>query len=216
MIEIIEPVRSGKPVEITEPVLLLVEGDDEKEFFGALLREMKMTGIQVQDFRGKNNLSNFLETLRDQHGFAQRVVSLGIVRDADDSPEGAFQSVGTALRNNKFPQPSKPETPEGNNPRVAVLILPDAETSGMLETICLRSVADDPVMQCIGEYFNCIRKVSQLPGNMDKAMVQAFLASRPESVPHLGIAAQKDYWQWNNQAFDHVKGFLRVLQTDVQ
>ena len=47
--------------------------------------------------------------------------------------------------------------------------------------------------------------------NVNKARVQAFLASRPKHVVHLGLAAYKGYWPWDDPAFDHVKQFLCTL-----
>ena len=186
-----------EPKAIVEPKQLVVEGRDAEEFFNALMREMNLTGVQVQNYGGKDELRGFLSGLRRQAGFARTVVSLGIVCDADCDPIAAFQSVCSALRGAELTVPSQVKSFEGTNPKIGVLILPDATTKGMLETLCLRAVANDPVMQCINEYFNCVEQrlpQTELPRIVAKARVQAFLASRPENVSHLGLAAQKGYW----------------------
>ena len=123
----------------------------------------------------------------------------------------AFKSVCSALNKAKLPEPDQIEEFAGSNPKVGVLVLPDNSTSGMLESLCLRSVENDPVMRCIDEYFSCVDRVDSLPKNMPKAKVQAFLASRSEHVVHLGLAAYKGHWPWEHSAFDHVKKFLRNL-----
>ena len=139
-------------------------------------------------------------------------MSLGVVRDADCDPNAAFQSVCSALQGAQLPEPSQPEIFEGNRPQVGILVLPDAKTAGMLEALCLKSVVGDPAMSCIQEYFNCVeQQLGSSPKNVNKARVQAFLASRPEHVAHLGLGALKGYWSWKDTAFDHVKQFLRTL-----
>ncbi len=204
-----------EPIPITEPKQLAVEGRDAVIFFEALLREMDLAEIQLQNFGGVDELRGFLRGLQRRSGFAQMVVSVGIVRDAERDPTSAFQSVCSALSNADFSNvPDEPGIFVGNTPRIGVLILPDATTAGMLETLCLRSVADKPVMPCIDEYFDCVEQrlsPTELPRVMEKARVQAFLASTPEYVPHLGLAAHRGYWAWDSPAFDHVKQFLREL-----
>ena len=211
---------------IDKPKQLVVEGRDVEEFLKALLRNMGLEEeIQIQNFGGVAQLANFLQEFQDilqairiARGFrgflAQGIASLGVVRDAErySEPEDAFKSACSALNGIGLTAPSQIERFEGSNPRVGVLILPDAKTKGMLETLCLRSVEDYPAMQCVNEYFDCVKEqLGSLPKNMDKARVQAFLASTPEYVPHLGLAAHRGYWAWDSPAFDHVKQFLRNL-----
>jgi hypothetical protein len=201
-----------EPVPIVEPKQLVVEGQDAIVFFEALLSKMGLTEIQLQNFGGVDELRGFLSALQRQSGFGHIVTSVGIVRDAERDATSAFQSACSALQNSGLNAPDQPEEFDGSDPRVGVLILPDAENAGMLETLCLRSVISDPGMQCVEEYFDCIdQQLPELPKNMDKAKVQAFLASRPEQVVHLGLAAHKGYWQWGDPAFDHVKRFLSSL-----
>jgi hypothetical protein len=190
------------------------------------LREIHLAEeTQVQNFGGISELPNFLQEFQDllrairiapgsQGLLVPRIVSLGIVRDAERSgnPTDAFRSVCGALRGAGFAVPSQIERFEGSAPKVGILVLPDAARTGMLEDLCLRSVEDDPVMECINSYFDCVEEKSgSLPKNVPKARVQVFLASRPEYVPHLGLAAHKGYWKWNDRAFDHVKQFLSDL-----
>jgi hypothetical protein len=195
---------------ITQPVQLLVEGNDALAFFIALLEKMKIQNIQVQNFGGNDELPEFLAGFVDAPNFAQNVISLGIVRDAEINATSAFQSVCSALDSAQFPKPEQPETLTGSEPRISILILPDANTPGMLETVCLRVVADDPVMMCIDEYFKCINQKGLCPRLMDKARLQAFLASRTEQEL-LGHAVRNNYISWESKEFDHIKRFLNSL-----
>lgn len=206
------------PIAITEPKQLIVEGADAVRFFRALLRHMGITNIQIQNFGGIKDLRAFLKALYNMPDFLTLVTSIGIVRDAETDGGAAFQSVCSALKAANLTEPIQPMICAGNSPQVSVLILPDATTPAdatnpqMLETLCLRTVENDPVIECIEQYFICIeQRLGLLPGNIPKAKVQAFLASRSRPGLRLGEAADAGYWSWDSPALDHVKQFLEAL-----
>jgi hypothetical protein len=195
---------------IMRPIQLLVEGNDALAFFIALLGKMKIDRIQVQNFGGNDELPDFLAGLKGSSNFSQTVVSLGVVRDAENDPKSAFLRVCSALDSVQLPKPEQPEIQTDSEPRISILILPDANTSGMLETVCLRAVADDPVMVCIDEYFKCVNQKGLCPRLLDKARLQAFLASRTEQEL-LGHAVRNNYISWESKGFDHIRQFLYSL-----
>jgi len=200
------------PTSISQPKQLLVEGQTAKYFFEAMQDHLGLEDIQLQNFGGIDELRGYLKALRNTPYFEEEVISLGIIRDAEDNPAGAFQSVCNALHQANLSIPSQPEIPAGNDPQINVLILPGAARAGMLETICLESLRNLPVIACIDQYFECIAK-SQIPtpNNMDKARVQAFLAAQERPGLLLGQAAKCGYWPWDSPAFHHVRQFLQAL-----
>ncbi len=168
-----------KPFEpITRSKVLAVEGKDEEELFSALIACLNLSDIEIWALGGKDKFRRNIRALTITSGF-DGVTSLGVVRDADKDPAGAFQSVCGALESAGLPRPTTPLQPVGDAPQVMVMILPDGETPGMLEDLCLRSVAEDPAMSCVDEYFRCLEGwLQELPRNPSKARVRAFLASR--------------------------------------
>lgn len=163
---------------IANPKILIVEGLDEKHLFSALIKHLVLTDIEIRDIGGKDNIRRNVRALKITPGF-EKATSLGVVRDADNDPHSAFQSVCDALQDAGLPRPSEPLQPTGNAPQVTVMILPDGKTTGMLEDICLESVNEDPAMHCVEEYFQCLdERLENLPNNPSKARVRAFLASR--------------------------------------
>ncbi|MFN8494753.1 MAG: DUF3226 domain-containing protein [Caldilineaceae bacterium] len=74
--------RQNRPTEITKPKLLLGEGNDEVEFFNALLAHLQLEDVQVVDYLGKHNVFVELATVLKLPGFSQ-LESIGITRDAD-------------------------------------------------------------------------------------------------------------------------------------
>jgi hypothetical protein len=68
------------------------------------------------------------------------------------------------------------------------------------------------VMCCMEQYFQCLKQKNlPLPGNISKAKVQVFLASRHKAGLRLGEAAQAGYWPWEAEAFGEVKDFLQRI-----
>ena len=208
-----------KPVQPTKAIQLLVEGKDQGNFFDELVKHLKIEDLQIQDFGGVYELKGFLGVMVKQSGFHDTVRMLGIVRDAETSAQGAFQSVQSSLRNAGLPVPAHPGEPAGAAPAVNVLILPGDGDHGMLETLLCRTFADTAVDRCIDDFFRCFETseagVEAPIRNLDKARAHAFLATR--EMPHVsvGVAARKRYWgNFDHDAFRRIRRFLSSLQEE--
>ncbi len=203
---------------ITEPKQLLVEGKDQKNFFEKFIRHFRLPNIQVHDFGGVTDLQIYLPEFVDISGFRASAVrpgvrSLGIVRDAEQNAASAFQSVQSALQKAGLPVPDDPGKRNPGPPAVTAYILPGGGQSGMLETLLCHTFDADPVRKCIDDFFSC---VDALPGSQpaprrDKARAHAYLTTMAEPHVSVGVAAQKDYWPLNHQAFADLRNFLKSL-----
>ena len=169
------------PVTITKTKILLVEGNDELNLFEELLNDLNLNDqIQVIEVGGKTKFSPKLSGIKSMPEFRTIVTSIGIVRDADDDPISAFQSVCSALRKNQLPEPNAPLVTVQGRPHVTVMIVPDRNTIGMIENVCLESVNDDPAMECIDQFFLCLENKGRVlaDNQVPKARVRAYLTSR--------------------------------------
>lgn len=209
------------PVRIRREVQLLVEGKDERNFFEAFAEHLGLGNAQIHVFDGKDNLRNFLEAFAGTTGFG-KVKRIGIVRDADESAAGAFQSVQTSLRNvnegspgAEFPVPVRPGQLAVGRPSVNVLILPGDGHDGMLETLLCRTFAADGVDRCIDAFFRCAEQASRSPiRRPDKARAHAYLATTPDPHHSVGMAAKAGRWNLDHGAFDGVRNFLRSMDSN--
>ena len=164
---------------IAKPKLLLVEGKDEVKLFGKLLADLGLVDVEIRNIMGKAKFRQNIKGLPKFTGFSE-VTSVGIVTDADKQPQGAFASICDALEAAGLPRPTAPLQPVGDDPQVVVMILPGEGREGMLEDLCLESVADDPAIACLEDHFRCLEeqlKAGTFPGNPSKSRVRAFLAS---------------------------------------
>ena len=201
-----------QPKAIKSAAQLLVEGNDQRNFFEAFTRHLSITNVQIQNFGGINQLRDFLEGFVGATGFRETVQSLGIVRDAETSAGRAFQSVQSALSNAALPMPDSPAERTDTNPAVTVLILPDANRQGMLETLLCESFADDPVEDCINDFFKCVESLPDVSiERSDKARAHAYLTTKPNPHFSVGVAAKNDYWDLNHSVFSTVRDFLQTI-----
>ena len=200
-----------QPNTIEEKKQLLVEGNDQRNFFEAFIKHLNRQNVQIQNFGGVNELRGFLRGFIKVPDF-HSVESIGIVRDAETNADGAFQSVVTAIEAVGLPIPERADQKKTDYPRVSVLILPDGRSPGMLETLLNRSFADDSVNGCIDVFFQC---VNDLPNGQiqrpEKARTHAYLSTRPEPQFSVGVAAKNNYWDLDHKEFEPIRSFLAGL-----
>ncbi|MEK7273940.1 MAG: DUF3226 domain-containing protein, partial [Candidatus Desantisbacteria bacterium] len=176
----------------------------------------QIEGIQIMPIGGKQKIREGIAALIKQPNFFN-ILSLGIIRDGDDNPSGAFASVCSALENAMLPVPKAPLIIADGDLRVSVMILPDGKRCGALEDICLKSVEEDGAIPCVEKYFQCLAKKGiHVPTDkhsvaISKAKVHAFLASRKDPDKRLGEAAKANYWNLESPVFGLVKQFLQAL-----
>ena len=197
--------------EIKSAIQLLVEGNDSRNFFEAFVEHLSLENIQIQNFGGVSELGGFLRALVNAPGF-QTVQSLGIVRDAEMSAGGAFQSVQSALSNAALPVPDSPAERTNTSPAVTVLILPGDNRQGMLETLLCESFAATPVEDCIDDFFKCVESLPDVSiERSDKARAHAYLTTKPNPHFSVGVAAKNDYWDLDHNVFSTVRDFLQMI-----
>ena len=204
--------------QIEQSRLLLVEGNDDVQFFRRIIDRRQGRGVQIIAFGGKDRLSAFLTDVLVPRVRATNLVRIiGVVRDADDVFDRAFQSVRDSLRRTGLPVPDTPATPangllDGDEISVAAYIIPDNASSGDLETLILRAVEDRPALECVENYVECLKAQGQNVQYERKAKLHAFLASDPgDPTRQPGQAIDAGTIPWNSPAFDDVHKFLDML-----
>ena len=196
--------------QIDSTIQLLVEGNDDRNFFEALAGHLGLQDVQIQNFGGVNSLRRYLAGLAAAPGFSN-VRRLGIVRDAEASPTSAFESVQSSLTNAQLPVPDGPMQETTGTPAVSVLVLPDGQSTGMLETLLCRTFADTPVDACLDDLFDCIHTAGVETKRPEKARAHLWLATRPDPHLSVGVAAKRGYWPLDHPALADVRGFLTKL-----
>lgn len=200
-----------KNVVATSPKLIAVEGRDDQSFFESLARHLNLQGIQVVAMEGKFPLKDKIASIKLIPNFGNIVTSLGIVIDADGDWAATFDSLKGALSDAGFAIPESCLVTAEGSPSVTIMLLPCANSPGMLEDLCLMAVNSKPVMECLNRYFKCLSAKGVAQDNPSKAKVHAFLASLKEPDLRLGHAACKGYLPFDDAAFAEAKTFLQAI-----
>ncbi|MCR4315420.1 MAG: DUF4435 domain-containing protein [Planctomycetes bacterium] len=181
--------------------LLIVEGKDEEELFSAILGK-NLESVQVMPIGGKTKLSENLKSLCNQRGF-ETVEKIAVIRDADEDPDAALVSVHGSLRKCGLTAPSRELIFEGNNPSVAITVLPGNKKKGRLENIVKESLLESDEAACVEGYFSCLREKNAFAPQSDgaKSWVTVYLASKEDDFLRLGHAAQRGLLDFSHEAF---------------
>lgn len=216
--------------DVKRDAVLLVEGIDDARFFEAFLKWLgKDDAIQIAQVGGKNKFGRFLTgTLKRAENF-YRLRRLGLIRDADESAQSAFNGLRGALTGADLPAPAQAwEIRQDGELHVGVAILPDMDSCWNLEALCLRSLeGEEP--SCIDAYIDCVTHTGPPIANeqLAKARLYTYLAAGP--VPkkgsdqtgelsarenpglRLGESAEAGVWDWDSPAFEQIKNWLYNL-----
>lgn len=218
------PKSNEPPSQVKFPKILAVEGEDERNFFDALLRNLRISDIDIRIVGGKDQFKSKLPALKNAPGFLHAdgsyfVTHLGIVRDQEgQGANRAFQSVSGILQSADFNPPEKPGQFSDDHPKIGIFIMPGDTIKGtMLEDLCLETVKDRPAMRCVDEFSSCVAALESPPQNISKAKAQVFkaqvfLATQPKIVDSVGLGSQKGYWNFKSQCLAELKAFLSHLK----
>ena len=142
-------------IQILKSKLLVVEGKDEENFFSAALGQHLLIGdIQILAIGGKQHLHANLKTAMNDTAF-RALTSLAIVCDADstagratdisaNAAQATFITVNGILASLGLPQPPGHGLFTPGSLSVGVFVMPDGAADGMLETLCLHRLPDNP------------------------------------------------------------------------
>lgn len=199
--------------------LLLVEGNHDKDFFQAWLQKLGIDEIQVMQYEGKTKLNNYFVPLVKQSAFPS-VTSLVVVRDADDNPNGAFQSVSHTLAKNGLPiPPAAWILRQDKKPKTGIVLMPRPNATGALEELLMETVQSDPLAEKAHKYIQ--NAVETLNANntrkpppvhrCGKAKTHAYLATFEEPDKDPGKAAWAGYWDFSHPALEPLLQILRQM-----
>lgn len=188
------------------------EGGDDLAVLTGVAGSIGLADLRIEPFLGKDKLRSFLKDVQTRPEFSRNMVTaVGIVRDADNDGNAAFQSVRDALIANGFKPPDRSGGFATNGIKTGVLIVGPNGGQGMVEDLCLNSVSNQSEFPCVDDYFRCIAQKCERKDFSSKARIRVWMASHVDYELYVGVAAQKGYWPWDSPVFDSMKEFLRQL-----
>ena len=136
---------------ITQPNLILCEGEDATQFIIRYLEHLRKRDEEFEpfiafDYGGNEELSTFLFEIKRYPGF-DMVTSIIIIRDSENDHNSAIQSVKYALKKSGFPVPIEPNNIERDeNMSVAFSLFPSLskiDLNGTLEDLLIENLKED-------------------------------------------------------------------------
>ena len=196
---------------IKSKTLLLVEGNDHRNFFEAFRDRLAIPEMQIENYGGVSELSGVLAAYASSREFGA-VRNLGVVRDAEGSAESASQSVRSALGKANLPLPEDTGATSAGDPVTSVLVMPD-DGPGMLETVLARSFEGTREDGCIERFFECVTADGRSIRRPEKARAFAYLVTTEAPHVSVGVAAKRGVWDFEHAAFAKVREFLSRLRS---
>lgn len=204
--------------EIERPKIVVCEGLEEERFLPRLLENCNALrlsqDLQFFNCEGKTKLKSFLLSFTSFTGFYQ-VTSIGIVIDANREPKGvepSFKKAQNALKSIKFPIPSSLGQPvESDGKKAGIWIMPDNQSNGELEDLCLEAAKQHSLMPCVKQLEDCILKTGWPPSKSAKSPLYTLLAWLDPPGRRLAELDDSDILCLNLEVFSPFLKFLSEL-----
>lgn len=147
-------------IRIKSNRILMVEGNHDKQFFEELSAYMDFgkDDIQIIITEGKGNFGPMIKLLSNPIS-PKKITRIGFVRDTDEHPaHSVFQSICSHLEKNRFPVPKTMSEVTEGDPQCGIFIMPNNESGGMLESLCLESIQNQVISEAIDQYMSAVEK----------------------------------------------------------
>ena len=212
------------PIErkrIKKPFLLLCEGRDAEGFLINYLNSNELAQdprfsneIQVLDFGGNEDLSNFLMSLKNMDKF-DRVKSLAVVRDAEKDYEKACQEVRRSFEKCGFASSERSDTwiRDSSGLKVGFVLFPLNNSAGTLEDLCLRILSENnnkDILSTIESFLDVMESsYGRSYRRKHKNKLHTYLSYSDEYVTMpLGTASSAGAFDWDSDELASLKCFL--------
>lgn len=200
--------RSRLVPRVVAPVLVVVEGDDERRIVYELIKRrdpsidvaapsykprtatpaVQLAYAAGRDFRYLDGLNPIVP------GFTS-VRRLILVFDAEEEPHETFDSLRAHLRGSGFPLPEQPwQVATAGDQTCVIAVLPDGTSTGSLEAMLLEGVTLAPrgpeQLTCLDQFISCVGQGGDaLTARRDKRRLYSWLSVLDEPTRFAGEAA---------------------------
>ncbi len=221
--------RQKKKIAIRRKHLILCEGMDAFNFLVCYLNSDALkqnpffsNKIEVLDFGGNEELSDFLNVLKGLDGFSG-VISLLIIRDAESSFANAVQQIKGALERNGYVVPEVCGSWQTGMPKTCFLLFPSFGTDerpGTIEDLGM-SILDEDIAETMLKKINDFMKHLEqdagrkFPHRFKSQLYTYFSVTDKYVTLKLGEAAKAGAFDWTHPnlaplktCFDGMAGIL--------
>lgn len=217
-------------ITIDSPKLLMVEGNDEKVFFQAYLAHLGIRDVQILDVGGKPKFRPEIKSLVAL-GLLEGLTHFAIIEDADNSAEDAFKKLTDLLK--IMPNIGVPKQQDSWNAAAeiaggAFVMTAPNQQKGALEDLCLATVQENPLMECVNTFSSCIEtfyqkapkkkaKVEAQAFSISEIKAEAYALAKTADERHLAnrfyLSVQTKVWNFDHESLSPLRNFLKGFDT---
>ena len=224
--------KSGN-LKIEKSQVIICEGKDDKAFINCFLKSFMPNSdvcIQIIYAGGKDEIRPLLQNLHSLPNFGI-IRSLAVIRDADNNPTGASQSIQNALRTAGFAVPTGPCLfANGNgtnaamkNIKVAYALFPkfnqiDANASGAIENLCMeiidfsQNTELEKISSIAQDALTAVERCGITLNRRHKNELYTFFSLTNELVgKHIKFVAPKTIFDYTSNALDPLKKLVQEM-----
>lgn len=204
--------RENPAFPATPFALLLVEGGDERTICNGLLPQLGPRPAVTWAARsGGSDLVQLARLARADAGFrfASRV---GVILDAEESIAEAYATLAAICEVLGATTPPTHGTFTSGQVPIGAFISPDGRSTGSLETLCRRAMADRHLASCVDALAACAGPPQTTAAKRDKAWITAYLAMLVEPRRFHQALAPPPSIDLAHPAFDELRAFLDALR----
>lgn len=205
--------------------LILCEGKDEWKFLVRYLNSPALqenpffsNDIEVFNFGGNENLSNYLNAFKGIEGYSD-AESLLVIRDAELDAQKAARQVQNALRTNGLDVPDVQGQWTNGIPKTCFLLFPALDTEecpGTLEDLCL-TILDETVSETpLEEIDTFVEHLEQERGqtfsHRHKTRIHTYFSVNNRFVSmKVGESSDAGAFDWSHPNLDPLKDCLSKM-----
>lgn len=208
--------------KIRKQHLILCEGRDAEEFLIAYLNSDSLSNIpsfsndfQVMDFGGNENLSNYIELLKNMEGFEQ-VKTILIIRDAERNSTNSIKQIQSTLQKSALPVPETTYCWQGDTLKIGFLLFPTCNSTVQvvtLEDLCLSILKEHNSQIIIQEIMDFMKTLENnynrtFPHEFKTKLHSYFSITDDFVSMKIGEAARAQAFDWNHENLIPLKNFL--------
>lgn len=192
--------------------IVLCEGKSDIAVITGLCIKAEIAIPRIEDYKGKDNLGNFLKEIVKRTEFVRNEVeSLLVLRDADDDPDASWHHVRDAVQAGFKLQLVEPGEFVGKQPRLCALLIGGENGKGELEDLCLAAMAGDPSFPCLEAFTRCVLDQTK-EAMRGPAKFRALMSTKKKGFElYVGKAVEEDLIPFHHTAFDGLRDVLRKL-----
>jgi len=206
--------------KIVKAHLIFCEGRDAQEFLIYCLNcwtdqgEKIFDDFQILNFGGIDELTKSLKVWQNQEGF-EEVLSLSVVRDAENDAQKATRSVENSFKKAELPVPTAPCIRMNGLPATGYALFPDCNENpgnGTLEDLCLRILGHEAG----GTLANADEAIDKCPHKFKRPhknrLHTCFSLTDTFVSLQIGRAAKAGAFSFQGTEMDNLKKFLRAMR----